>query len=35
MRDKLIKEKLGISVTNFMPANGANPGKKLRNLFNP
>ena len=25
LRDKLIKEKLGISVTNFMPANGPNP----------
>jgi hypothetical protein len=28
LRDKIIKEKLGISVTNFMPGNGAtNPGK--------
>ncbi len=25
LRDKLIKEKLGISVTNFMPGNGPNP----------
>jgi hypothetical protein len=24
IRDKIIKEKLGISVTNFMPNNGAN-----------
>jgi len=27
LRDKIIKEKLGISFTNFMPGNGANPGK--------
>lgn len=31
LRDKIIKEKLGISFTNFMPNNAGNPGNPFSN----
>lgn len=33
LRDKILKEKLGISFTNFMPSNGGNPGRYLMSLI--
>ena len=33
LRDKILKEKLGISFTNFMPNNGGNPGRSFISLI--